>query len=197
MNRFIPALMTCLMLFGTLALQAQNLKPFKAANGKYGYKDQNGKEVVSPRFSYAAAFSENLAVVSVSAGSDEWGFEEYKCGFIDKTGKEVISFKYEGVHSFSEGLAAVKLNKKWGFIDKAGKEVLPFQYDVADPFSEGLAVVKVVENTVGKSGFIDKTGKFVVPLMECDFMMSFKNGKAEVRQNGRTFYIDKTGKELK
>lgn len=190
-------IMILVTLLGVLTSQAQNLKPFRAANGKYGYKDQTGKEVISPKFSQAMDLAEGLAVVSISTGANEWGFEDYKWGFIDKTGKEATPIKYESVHSFTQGLAAVKLNGKWGFIDKTGKEVIPFIYAYAEPFSEGLATIKLVEKDVTKIGCIDKTGKIVIPLMECDYIETFKNGKAEVRQNGRTFYIDKTGKEVR
>ncbi|MCO6498500.1 MAG: WG repeat-containing protein [Chitinophagaceae bacterium] len=45
-------------------------------------------------------------------------------------------------------------------------------------------------------GFIDSTGFYVVK-PQYSSADSFKNGKAKVTLNGREFYIDKTGKEIK
>ncbi len=67
----------CLILFGAIAVQAQELKPFKADNGLWGFNDQNGKEIVPAKYDGARDFSDGLAFVS----------EPYqKGGFIDKTG---------------------------------------------------------------------------------------------------------------
>jgi len=41
---------------------------------------------------------------------------------------------------------------------------------------------------------IDKKGKIAIPTeFEGMFALVFKDGKAKVRKDGRTFYIDKTG----
>ncbi|MCO5287499.1 MAG: WG repeat-containing protein, partial [Chitinophagaceae bacterium] len=45
-------------------------------------------------------------------------------------------------------------------------------------------------------GFIDSIGLYVVK-PQYSSADSFKNGKAKVTRNGREFYIDKTGKEVK
>lgn len=145
--------------------QTQELKAFsdKPLNrfGKWGFKDQNGKVIVAPKYNSSHQFREGLAAVSIGGSYDE-EFDRVlgsKYGFIDNTGKEVIALKYESINDgFYEGLAAVKLNGKWGYINTAGNEVIPFQYSEA---------------------FI------------------FMNGKAKVRKDGREFFIDKTGKEVK
>ena len=90
-------------------------------NGKRGYVDKNGCEVISckyDKFKYegnpdfsANSFSEGLARVFLNG----------KWGFIDNTGREVIPCKLEYAKNFCEGFAGVKLNGKWGFIDKTGR----------------------------------------------------------------------------
>ena len=75
-------------------------------NGKIGFINTSGKEIVSPKYTSAQDFSEGLAVVELNG----------KYGFINTQGKEVIKPKYEDALSFSEGLAAVKINGKWGYI---------------------------------------------------------------------------------
>ena len=152
-------------------------------NGKHGYVNIIGKEVIPLKYDYAKVFDEGLASVQLNG----------KWGYIDKTGKEVIPFKnYENVQSFGEGFAAVKSNGKWGYIDKTGKEVIPLKYDGAVFFTEGFATVQLN----GKWGFIDKTGNVVIPLIY-DVAHFFKNGRSQVNLNGKEFYIDKTGKCVK
>jgi hypothetical protein len=145
------------------AQQPQNstvlgLQPFKSDNGKWGFKDQNGKVIVAPKYNRFHQFREGLAAVSIGGSYDE-EFDMVlgsKYGFIDNTGKEVIALKYESINDgFYEGLAAVKLNGKWGYINMAGNEVIPFQYSEAFIFMKGKAKVR----KDGREFFIDKTGK--------------------------------------
>ena len=90
------------------------------------------------------------------------------------------------------------INGKWGFIDKSGTLVIPARYDDARSFHEGLAGVQINDKWV----FIDKSGTLVIPV-RYDYVFNnngvfgFKNGKAMVELNGRKFYIDKNGNEVK
>ena len=54
-------------------------------NGKRGYIDKTGSEVVPCKYDKAFGFSEGLAKVKKSG----------KYGFIDKTGREVVPFIYD------------------------------------------------------------------------------------------------------
>jgi len=49
----------------------------------------------------------------------------------------------------------------------------------------------------GKWGFINGSGQEVVPLKYDRIVSDFNKGKAEVELNGRTFFIDVHGKEVK
>lgn len=113
----LTTLVLCLL---SVVLSAQTLKPFKAANGKYGYQDETEKEVITPKYESAREFSEGFAPVKLN---DKWGF-------INKTGKEVVPMKYDNIdfYGFKDGLAVVQLNKKSGVIDKTGKEIVPIKY---------------------------------------------------------------------
>ena len=145
------------------------------ADGKCGYIDKEGKEVVSPKYGDAWDFSEGLARVEAADG---------KWGYIDKEGKEVVSPKYEDADDFREGLARVEADGKYGYIDKEGKEVISPKYegsgyfgkntkmliasssdvDVIDygyeeAFSDGLIAVK----KDGKAGVINQEGEVIIP----------------------------------
>ena len=157
----------------------------------WGFIDQTGKEVIPVKYKFVSDFSEGLAVVSLNG----------KFGFIDKTGKMTIQEKYDGAISFIDGLALVSVNDKYGFINQRGEEIIPLKYDGISEFSEGLSAVKIIDKTsmpyIIKWGYINKTGETVVPLKEYDYILNFDKGKAEVKLNGRVFYIDKAGKEIK
>ena len=60
------------------------LTPFcSAGNNKYGYKNAEGKEVVSPKYDLAYPFEEGMAAVRLAG----------KYGYLDGNGKEVVSPK--------------------------------------------------------------------------------------------------------
>lgn len=146
------------------AKASQQLKAFKGTNGKYGFQDSSGKEIVSPKYHKAKAFSEGMAAVSImDAGTEKWGY-------INETGKEVTAFIYGDALPFSEGLAAARpLGKTWdafyGFIDKTGKLVIPHDYpfifdmNMSDGWSFKNGKAKVYKDK--RFFFIDKTGKEV------------------------------------
>ena len=79
-------------------------------NGKWGFVDTTGSEVIPCKYDYAYGFFEGFAKVELD---DKWGF-------IDTTGREVIPCIYNFVGSFEDGFALVRLNGKWGYIDKHG-----------------------------------------------------------------------------
>ena len=150
-------------------------------NGKYGYVDKSGHEVIPCKYDDAEDFIEGLAKVE----------KDDKYGFIDKKGREVIPCKYDRTFNFSEGLARAVKDDKYGFIDKEGIEVIPCKYDWACKFSEGLAKVKKDY----KYGFIDKEGIEVIPC-KYDDAFEFSEGLACVEKDDKWGFIDKVGREV-
>jgi hypothetical protein len=122
-------------------------------NGKAGFMDKAGRQVIPCRYDDADPFSEGLAAVTIGG----------KRGYIDRSGKVVIAPKFEMSGPFSEGLAWAytdSAGKHGGYIDRSGKLVIAGEgFDLPRDFSEGLAAVK---GKNGQYGFIDKTGKFVI-----------------------------------
>jgi|GEM_PF-6604676 len=190
-------------------------KPFPAKkNGKFGYLNAQGNEVVPFIYDWAGDFSD-LSFGYAQVGSND------KYGMIDKTGKEIIPIIYDSFGTASEGLISAGMNGKSGFIDRNGKVVIPFIYDRVRGFSDGLAVVALIDTTNGydtKYGYIDKAGKVVIPITYVS-AGDFKDGKAKVQLTRPTlteseansedraviiaekiqeleFYIDKTGKRI-
>ena len=148
-------------------------------DGKYGFIDKTGKEIIPCIYDYVSYFNEGLSKVK----------KDGKYGFIDKTGKNVTPCIYDYFSEFHEGLAKVKKDGKIGVIDKTGKEIIPCIYDELSDFHEGIASVKKDE----KHGFIDKTGKEIIPCIS-NYAFYFYEGLASVEKDGKYGFIDKTGK---
>lgn len=195
MNRKI----TCIVYFTAIVLLSacSNGEEDKALypkqdnkTGKWGYVDDNEKEIVPFRYDEAQEFSDGMAKVSIDG----------KNGFINKKGKMVIKPQSWGAGNFHEGMAWVISGDTYGYIDKSGKEVIPLKYHEASDFSGGLAKVGLGVNSLfRKYGFIDRTGKEVTPI-KYDYVDDFSEGYAVVRIgdlfSGKYGYIDSTGNEI-
>ncbi len=150
-------------------------------NGKDGYINKEGKEVIKPIYDFAVNFHKGLARVKLNG----------KWGYINKDGKIAIKLIYDDVFEFSEDLAAVCSNGKWSYINKDGKEVIKLnkKYERAHEFHNGLAAVCLK----GKWGYINKEGKIVIKPIYDD-ADNFHKGLAQVKLNGNWSYINKEGK---
>ena len=121
----------------SLVVKAQLTPFFSASNNMYGYKNSEGKEVVTPKYDLAYSFTEGMAAVRLNG----------KYGYINETGMEVVSPKYDFTWKFIGGYAAIKLAGKTGFIDLSGKEVVVPIYEEANNYHgaccyRGMAHVK-------------------------------------------------------
>jgi len=157
-------------------------------DGKYGFIDQTGKEIISPIYDEVGPFSEQgLALVK----------KDGKSGFIDQTGKEVIPLTLK-IDFFN--MVKVEKDGKWSVIDLMAKEVTPLIDHYGDPF---LLRVNIggEKNSYGKVeggkwGVIDLMGEEVIPLIY-DRVWDFnKQGLAQVKKDGKRGLIDTTGKEI-
>lgn len=165
-------------------------------NGKKGYINKSGSEIIPLKYDLAYPFKEGLAQVSVHSGYT------YNCGYINKAGNEVIPLKYSSASWwFQNGTAVVGKDNKKFVIDKNGNIVLDLStmYDGVEPFSEGLAWVS--KNY--KCGYIDMSGKEVIPMIydyvwgdTRDIRRNFENGIAPARISGKHGCIDADGNEI-
>ena len=135
-------------------------------NGKWGYLDRTGKEVVETKYDAICCFT----VRDANAFPEQYGYFfasgltfmmlNNKWGFIDTVGNVVISPLYDYVSSFAYAeLSVVALGEKYGYINTTGAIVIPIIYDKASPFwnADGTAWVKLD----GKNLKINKQGEIV------------------------------------
>jgi hypothetical protein len=194
------------------------------ADNKYGAINAKGVVTTKPQFEKINRVGQTNSAIALykGAGTDRWGLvnlatgtiitpagynmyafdyawgiikfsRDGKKGMMDSTGKELFYGQYDDFSpGFNENRAWVMKDKKYGFIDKTGALVIPIQYDMIGGFMNGLAKIK--QN--GKYGYINLKGDVVIPVQFKD-AENFEEGIAWVREEGgRSYYIDKTGKEL-
>ncbi len=182
-------------------------------NGKWGFVNKEGKEIIPCIYGAVYDFEDGVAWVNkdrveVIQENGQLLIEnggKYK--LVDKNGKDLTDAIYSEVSYFSEGLSAVSRTgyNDYAYIDKTGKELIKTNYYFAHEFSEGLAAVITKDSKVG---YIDKNGKEVIKAQYCPSELrgngtsahSFSEGLCVVgkSENGkeRWFYIDKSGKEV-
>ena len=188
-------------------------------DGKTGFINEDGEEVVPCKYDNACNFSEGFACVAT----------EGLYGFVNENGEEVIPCKYDDANSFSEGLARVSLNEKWGCINTKGEKIVPCKYDyIGKCIENGLLEVQLdnkmgfvdlngkeviscqyktgtwkeftdgyrpVKNMEGKWGVIDTTGRVVVPF-KYDDAGDIENGYTRVYLDGKYGLCNMEGKEI-
>jgi len=165
-----------------------------ALDGRIGYIDKAGVEVIPPKFAEARDFAEGMAAVWVDAFS--------KFGYIDRTGAMVIAPWFNQAGPFAEGLAAVEtsahavgnqvVDTAWGFIDKTGALKIPDRFQYAGTFSEGLARVAIKPGV--SEGYIDHDGKMVIPARFWE-ASDFSDGLAVACANDCA-YINRSGRAV-
>ena len=115
------------------ALISENL--FTAyRDGKAGFIDKTGKEVIAFDYDEALPFVDGLAMV----GKGD------KYGFINTKGQVVIPLIYDFALNFENGVAVVAKAEKYGLIDKTGKSITTLAYD--DMLYAGEDAYVVVQN---------------------------------------------------
>ncbi len=120
---------------GDAVMNQAGLIPFEdKANNLYGYRNEEEKTVIQPRFDYAYVFQEGRAVVE----------KNDQLGVINPAGELIVDFQYDTIEAFSNGLALVVKDKQYGFIDSSGVVAIPLKYDNAGSFDEkGEAYVEL------------------------------------------------------
>jgi hypothetical protein len=147
----------------------------------HGYRDLNGRVVVTPSYTEASPMSEGFGVVKKGG----------KCGYIDAKGKVAIDPQFTECREVSEGLAIVKMGEDWGFVDMSSKLVYHGPWQSVESFKESRAEVKIG----GRTGFVDRTGELAVPNYYDD-ASPFRGGYARVKLGDKLGFVDPTGKEI-
>jgi len=158
-------------------------------NGKMGFINESGKEIIPCKYSGTEVFTEGLASVSL------YDSEEGLYGFIDKEGNEVIplKFKQSGVSSFENGLARASVRGKTVLIDHSGE--IKFSTSKGNVQGYSFNLVSVFNKPLRTGwGWLNTNDEFVIQPIY-DHARDFNSkGYAIVEENGLKGMIDTTGK---
>lgn len=86
-------------------------------NGKFGYIDSAGREIVPIQYDYVWNFINNLAAMKI----------EDKYGVVGTDGKEVIKPQFENLYNYGHHFVAQK-DGMWGILDTTGTVRYDFKY---------------------------------------------------------------------
>lgn len=146
---------------------------------KSGYADEYSHKTVQE-----GSFSNGFALVRLKD----------KVIYINKQGQNAFpNLKGLPYSHFEQGYGCFYDEKDRARVIDTNGNITPSQYDykVVGPFENGLAYAAV--QFPGKMGFIDTSGKFIIPPIY-EFVSSFSEGLACVKQDGKWGFIDMAGK---
>lgn len=172
----------------SVGMFSEGMARFSNLEGKYGFIDNKGKQIIPAKYDYVGNFREGMAIAKTT---DKNGTA--LLGFIDKEGKEVIklSDKFTDLKDFSEGKAAIEQDGKWGFINTKGEIVIKANnYDDVTNFYGGYASYKDGQEW----GLIDEKGEKIIRA-KYDNPLLFMNGKAAVLKDRNVQFIKIDGEK--
>lgn len=198
-----PEFIEAIQKYEDLSLFSEGYAPV-CKDGKWGYIDKTGREVIPCKYDWANPFHEGLASVLPSYGS---GY-----GFIDTLGREVIRHRREIAvpGDFSEGLVVVKNegNDHFFVLDKEGRKVFQGSYGKGSyapyssfgmmPYAAPIYIEKFIDGKLyipkGESGYnvYDTKGNKVKEVSDSEMEQITKRATAGQAQTfTHTLYTDK------
>ncbi|MDO7883840.1 WG repeat-containing protein [Hymenobacter cheonanensis] len=176
-----------------IAAQFTAAGPFQAGraivakNGAYGFINDDGKEVIAPVYDALNPYAGEYARARVG--------DTYT--FIDQQGQEFDTYYFNAL-DFAEGRAAVLDHRGWHYISGPTEPEKPVIFAEAYAFVDGLARVKLPDGyTYITPEYLDDPSRGTKPFGRYQLAADFAGGRARVTQNGRSFFIDKDGAEIK
>ena len=159
-------------------------------NKECGYVDAQGNTLIPFTFSQVDYFRKHKSNLAIVRKGRAWGA-------IDQSGKIIFEIRYDDPPLIEDGFAIVTENGKKGLLNSSGEEVAPLKYDAiaynvwgGRLLNEDLFSV----NLGGKWGFLDTRGKVQVPF-RYEQRSFFSGDYAIVQREGKTYRINKSGKE--
>jgi hypothetical protein len=101
-------------------------------NGKWGFKNREGKQVIEPIYDEVFNFKEELCCVQ----------KDDLFGYVNREGEEVIPPIYSCASSFSEGFACVFKGDVCGYINTDNEIAIDFKFDAGTTVINGECRVK-------------------------------------------------------
>ncbi|MBX3232024.1 MAG: WG repeat-containing protein [Labilithrix sp.] len=159
------------------------------ANGKFGFQDEQGKVLVTPKYDHAVEppEGEGLGIVCLGGGlcdrsdnHEPTRLEHLggKWGAVDERGDEVVPLEYDELGHAGHRILIANRGARIGLLDERGTVITPIEYSWIAPFSEGLAMCRRAEGEQ-RNGYLDTTGAVAIPCEYAD-ALTFSEGRALV-----------------
>jgi hypothetical protein len=118
-------------------------------DGKWGYVNLKGEEIIPLHFDEVGDFDHGLVPVRLN---NKWGY-------FNAQGQIAVPISFDAVSGrWRETLSAVQLQGKWGYVNPLGETVIQPDFDKVTEFREKLAKVEVNR----RWGVIDTAGNTVI-----------------------------------
>lgn len=159
-------------------------------DGKWGYIDRQGNEVIACTYRMADDFSDGLAAVSQKGGM---GYESIYC-YIDTTGAVKLGEKYSVAAPFHEGRAFVVAPKAKGWNYESNLYVIDKDGDtVYDPELKDCSIHLIDKTCLLASSQLVTLDGVCLEQINVSHASAFSDGKALVSSHHIMRLIDKQG----
>lgn len=153
----------------------------KLLDGKYGYINKAGNQVIPANYDEADDFQEGYAVIKTN---NRWQF-------INHEGKLLTEDSWEQVFPFKNGYARISNGGWWGILNTSGNIIInPLYESIGDLISNRTPI-----ETKGHWGYADSSGKIIIP-PKYEQATSFQNGIAVVKNGSVWQWLDTIGTVL-
>jgi hypothetical protein len=158
-------------------------------NGKIGYLNPKGEEIIPAKYINGTSFENGVACVQING--ELFGRGNFK--LINKHGvflktdvslDNIIQIPY-----FVNGVCWIEKVNEMGILENSGHYIKTIKFEEASEFYDGLAGVKLNN----KWGVINKKGKMIIS-PKYDDIGSFEDGFCKVKLKGKWGYINLNGK---
>ena len=184
--------------YGLVREPSEGLLLFKeTTDGMFGYINEKGEVLISPKFTGAQSFQDERAVVNISQDIRN------AYGLIDPSGNYVIQPQYNDILQLGEGRVGVGraidpekpfMGSKYAIADLQGNLLTEFRYENLTSYHKGY--LSVTEN--GRTFFIDRSGKREeeLPVLEGIGTLSMVGDLIRADINMRTSYYTPSGQVI-
>jgi hypothetical protein len=146
-------------------------------NGKYGYIDTAGNEVIQAMYDNAGDFHGDITWIRLNG----------KEGLINRSGRFILPAMYNAIGSFDKRYVSVDSGGKWGILTVSGELTTPIEYDDIESVYMGKVLPAVVKKNE-KYGLLNTKGDLIIP---CIYDELVSNG---VRKDSLWAYMDEEGR---
>ncbi len=142
-------------------------------NGKWGFIDYNGEEIIKPQYVDYCPFNNEIACVCKNG---KWGYINKQNEIIipfnyDMPALEIMYSGYSTSHKFNNKLIVpLAKNEKFGIIDTEENIIIPFEYEYIWGIGKYICAQKD-----GKAGIIDFNNNVILPFEYDDIHLDDDN----------------------